>query len=277
LTLFNSSELSVIFASDSQSFDYTKLADPVTPTTRQQQRRRFYPMSFYRTYIDPQTAEALFYSWDFNLGGWAPDITSMTAWRTGTLRAYRPTATLFITMPGYVSRPVMTDSELQDICGIATRPWIPDGAVPLIAESDICRYDAWNRTELAPTVWEDADRPLLHYDDPLTVTVFQSINQEMAAAALLAINQTQVPEPSAPTQTPTPSHQQQSELPRHVALMVLQNAVAAGATCPISMEPIGLTGSSVTGCGHVFQTAALRRWTHSTCPECRTQTTATAF
>jgi hypothetical protein len=239
-------------------------------------------MSFYRTYIDPQTAEALFYSWDFNLGGWAPDITSMTAWRTGTLRAYRPTATLFVTMPGYVSRPVMTDSELQDICGIATRPWIPDGAVPLIAESDIQQYDTWNRTELAPTVWEDADRPLLHYDDPLTVTVFQSINQEMAAAALLAIHQTQVPgAPQTQTQSQSPEltapELTAPELPRHVALMVLQNAVSAGATCPISMEPIRSSGSSVTGCGHVFQTAALRRWAHSTCPECRTQATATAF
>lgn len=246
-----------------------------------QQQRRLSPMSFYRTYIDPQTAEALFYTWDFTLGGWTPDITSMTAWRTGALRAYRPTATLFITMPGYVSRPVMTDTELQDICGIATRPWIPDGAVPLIAESDIPHYDTWNRTELAPTVWEDADRPLLHYEDPLTVTVFASINQEMAAAALLAINQRHTPEPSAPQQSlPTQQQQQQqSELPRHVAAMVLQNVVAAGATCPISMEPIGLTGSSVTGCGHVFQTSALRRWlsAHTICPECRSQTTATAF
>ncbi len=232
-------------------------------------------MSFYRTYIDPQTAEALFYTWDQTAGGWTPDIASMTAWRTGALRAYRPTATLFVTMPGYVSRPVMTDSELQDICGIATRPWIPDGAVPLIAESDIQQYDAWNRTGLAPTVWEDADRPLLHYEDPLTVTVFRSINQEMAAAALLAINQTHAPEPSAPTQTT--SELTTPELPRHVALMVLQNAVATGATCPISMETIRVTGSSVTGCGHVFQTEALRQWGHRACPECRTQTTATAF
>lgn len=257
----------------------TKLAPPAGTNSQSTRRQRISPMS-YRTYIDPQTAEALFYAWDPAVGGWTPDIASMTAWRTGALRAYRPTATLFITMPGYVSRPVMTDTELQDICGIATRPWIPDGAVPLIAESDIRRYDTWNRTEFAPTVWEDADRPLLHYEDPLTVTVFASINQEMAAAALLAINQRQHPEPSAPQPTPSaPELQQLPELPRHVAIMVLQNAVAVGATCPISMEPIGLTGSSVTGCGHAFQTAALRRWmsAHAICPECRSQTTATAF
>ncbi len=198
------------------------------------------------------------------------------AWRTGALRAYRPTSTLFVTMPGHVRRPAMTDSELQDICGIATRPWIPDGAVPLIAESDIQQYDTWNRTELAPTVWEDADRPLLHYESPLTVTVFHSINQEMTAAALLAINQRQAPGPSAPTSVPELT---MPELPRHVALMVLQNAVATGATCPISMEPIRSTGASVTGCGHVFQTDTLRQWmsAHAICPECRAQTTATAF
>jgi hypothetical protein len=237
-----------------------------------------------RTYIDPMTDEALLYQWDPEHGGWIPDIAAMAAWRVGDLRVYRSaqTTTDFMTMPGHVRRPAMTDAELRDICATASRPWIPVAAIPTMAETDIPSFDVWSHTldssEAVPTTWESSVVPLLHYDAGITTRFFTSFNHDdnNAVAALLTIRH-EVPVPSAPPVEPTA--EQHQPLPRHVATMVLERSVATGATCPISMEPIQAVGVSVTGCGHVFQTAALRRWMadRDTCPECRTPTAATAF
>ena len=239
-----------------------------------------------RTYIDPMTDEALLYQWDPEHGGWIPDIAAMAAWRVGDLRVYRSaqTTTEFMTMPGHVRRPAMTDAELRDICATASRPWIPVAAIPTMAETDIPSFDVWSHTldssEAVPTTWESSVVPLLHYDAGITTRFFPSYNQDdNAAMALLAIRY----ERSVPTAPPEQRTVQQStqiqELPRHVATIVLEQAISTGATCPISMEPIQAVGVSVTGCGHVFQTAALRRWMadRDTCPECRAQTAATAL
>jgi hypothetical protein len=237
-------------------------------------------MSQYRTYIDPPTGEALFYHWDPSHGGWTPDIHAMHAWRTGTLRAYRPGPDMFITMPGHVQRPIMTEAELHDICGTVNHPWIPEGAAVAVSESDIAQFDAWSYTmepdNNVPTAWETTAVPLLHYDTDIIPQFFTSYNQdeEVVASTLLAIRRQETPVPSAP---PVSEPRTGPLLPRHVAVMVLSAAVTAGATCPISMEPIQSTGSSVTGCGHVFQTEALRQWGRDTCPECRTPTGSTAF
>jgi hypothetical protein len=234
-----------------------------------------------RTYIDPMTDEALLYQWDPEHRGWIPDIAAMAAWRVGDLRVYRPTAATdtFVTMPGHVRRPAMTDAELRDICATASRPWIPVSAIPTLTETDIARFDVWSTTTdpeiQVPTTWESVTVPLLHYDTSIESRFFPSFNHDddLAISALLTIRH-EVPAPSAP-----PAIAEQQPLPHHVATLVLERAVATGTTCPISMEPIQAIGASVTGCGHVFQTAALRRWMadHHTCPECRAPTAATAF
>jgi hypothetical protein len=238
-----------------------------------------------RTYIDPMTDEALLYQWDPEHGGWIPDIAAMAAWRTGNLRLYRPTAATdtFVTMPGHVHRPAMTEVELRDICATASRPWIPVAAIPTMSEPDIASFDVWSHTMESPatpvpTTWESVAVPLLHYGGEITTRFFPSFNHDdnNAVAALLTIRH-EISVPTAPpVEQPSP---QQQELPRHVATLVLEQAITSGATCPISMEPIQAVGASVTGCGHVFQTAALRRWMadRNTCPECRAPTAATAF
>lgn len=249
-----------------------------------------------RTYIDPMTDEALIYLWDIHHGGWTPDIAAMSAWRTGDMRIYRPpqTTTEFVTMPGHVRRPAMTDTELRDICATASRPWIPVAAIPIVTETDISQFDAWSINPEAndhiPTTWESAAVPLLHYDTDIAPRFFPSYNQDDEAATALVDIRQEVSVPSAPPLEEwgqnlsvelrgPPVEPTAEQLPRHVATIVLEQAIATGATCPISMEPIQRLGASVTGCGHVFQTTALRRWMadRGTCPECRTPTTATAF
>lgn len=227
-----------------------------------------------RTYIEPSSGEALLYQWDANHGGWTPDTVAMAAWRVNALRIYRSTPTMFVTMPGHVRRPAMTEAELNDVCGLASKPWIPVGAATIIAETDIPQYDAW-AADPDSDIWEENLRPVLFEPTPLETVYFKSHNQEVIPTA----------PPQEPQSQPQPQPQPQEEtstgptLPRHVATLVLSNALAAAATCPISMEPIQHTGSSVTGCGHVFQTMALRQWlsNHAICPECRTPTGATAF
>ena len=69
-------------------------------------------------------------------------------------------------------------------------------------------------------------------------------------------------------------------LPKFVADLLIRDAVARNATCPITMEPIQVATATATPCFHVFNADALAAWSasgHSTCPECRSyiQTTAT--
>lgn len=61
-------------------------------------------------------------------------------------------------------------------------------------------------------------------------------------------------------------------LPKHVADLLIRDAEARSAVCPITMEPIKAATTIATPCGHVFATTALDTWVsagHSTCPECR--------
>jgi hypothetical protein len=238
-------------------------------------------MSASRVYIDPMTDELLLYQWSTEYNGWTPNITAMKTWRTGTLRIYRKEnqPLSFVTIPGRVHHPVMTDTEVRDICGTASKPWIPVASIPTLTDDDMVEFDVWSyamgvTTMPIPTTWEAAACPLLHYDDEIRPHFFPSYNQDDAITTRMHVPSAPPAEEQSSTSTST-----SPSLPHHVAAIVLDSAVTTHAICPISMEPIQQTGFSVTGCGHVFKTTALRRWIteHRTCPECRTPTGVTAF
>ncbi len=69
----------------------------------------------------------------------------------------------------------------------------------------------------------------------------------------------------APT-LPTPD-----PVPLFVAETLLEKAVAAEETCPISMEPFAKGTVAVTSCFHIFQKAAIEEWRekHNSCPVCK--------
>jgi hypothetical protein len=70
---------------------------------------------------------------------------------------------------------------------------------------------------------------------------------------------------------PTPPAPQ--PLPKVVADALIRDAVAAAATCPITMEPITAATAAVTSCFHVFDANAIAIWMvdHQTCPTCKTR------
>lgn len=105
-------------------------------------------------------------------------------------------------------------------------------------------------------------RPALLWTDPFPSRERMSTESALAALALLLA----APEPSAPSAPPTVTR-----MPKHVAELVIRDAEARGATCPITMEPIKSAEAAVTSCGHVFEGAAIKEWltTHTTCPQCR--------
>ena len=89
--------------------------------------------------------------------------------------------------------------------------------------------------------------------------------QERAAAAAAAARP-----------TPAPS----LALPKFVTDALVRDAVAMGATCPITMEPIKAAEAAVTTCFHIFERTAIAAWlaqadTH-TCPVCKQATTIAA-
>ena len=75
-----------------------------------------------------------------------------------------------------------------------------------------------------------------------------------------------------------PQHPPHAALPKFVADALIVAAVAAEATCPITMEPITAATAAVTSCFHVFEANASAIWltTNHTCPTCKQAATLPA-
>jgi len=81
------------------------------------------------------------------------------------------------------------------------------------------------------------------------------------------------PTPAPPaTTTPTP-------IPKFVADTLIRDAVAKGATCPITMEPLTAETTAATHCYHLFERNAIAAWLASnaehTCAVCKAPTVLT--
>ena len=63
-------------------------------------------------------------------------------------------------------------------------------------------------------------------------------------------------------------------LPPHIIKLVLANSISKNESCPISCEAITLSNATVTSCGHVFTTGAIKHWlslpsSKGECPICK--------
>jgi hypothetical protein len=78
---------------------------------------------------------------------------------------------------------------------------------------------------------------------------------------------------AAPAALPVQPAPVPAPLPKFVADALIRDAVAAAATCPITMEPIAAATAAVTSCFHVFDANAIAIWMvdHQTCPTCKTR------
>ena len=74
--------------------------------------------------------------------------------------------------------------------------------------------------------------------------------------------------PPGESHTPKVTPKEES-LPLHVVIILKENAIKNGDTCPISFETITKENSIVTSCGHIFTKDAFKTWGRSTCPTCR--------
>ena len=186
---------------------------------------------------------------------WIPDLNMLNIHRTAhpPLRIYRVgDTTTYITVDNNgTERTWATLDGSATIRQIVEPPWISNDEIyQEFPAEDIAAFDAWIRdrcTGPAHTEWEDHLRPLI--DRP-----------ERQPYVLITLHE-------APTAPPAP----RPPLPAHIATTMIAHAAATGAICPITMEPIKADTATITPCGHVFTTSALRNWlsTHSTCPECR--------
>jgi len=66
----------------------------------------------------------------------------------------------------------------------------------------------------------------------------------------------------------------QSSLPPHITKIVLADAIKKNEVCPITSENITEVNATVTCCGHVFTTSAIRHWlslssSRGECPICK--------
>jgi len=228
-----------------------------------------------RSYIDPQTAEVLLFKHSDALNGWFPAVTDMDDILAGKSRLYRTADTdefVTISEEGVMRLwPQLSIIEEPDIRALIAHPWITDGSyIEGLTIEDISAADTIYRglsmletTTTAtsmftlPTGLEAALRPLLDWPalDPTPITI---------PVAHVTYFTTGDATGAAPAPPP---------LPKHVAALVIDKAIADGAPCPITMETITKENATVTSCGHVFQTQAIRTWLAAriphTCPECR--------
>jgi len=76
---------------------------------------------------------------------------------------------------------------------------------------------------------------------------------------------------------PVQQQQQPTPIPKFVADLIIADAVAKAAACPITMEPLKIATAAVTTCFHVFDANAIASWLASdagngACAVCRTPT-----
>ena len=213
-----------------------------------------------RFYVHPERRDFIFLEWNSDKAGWMPSIHAMEDWQHGLNRIYSPeeNPSVLVTMPGHVVWPRLLQGT--HIRGILAPPWIQDQYTTGIPESDIDVIDAIlvEQMDSPPILTQDQMatfdrlyRPRLH--NPL----------EQAIAASLSNSRTKG-KGSKGSKSPPP-------FPAHLVGPVLAAAEAEGKTCSITMEPIRKQKASITSCGHIFQTEAIREWLkdHDTCPECR--------
>lgn len=208
------------------------------------------------TLYDPNTDEILFLTND------TPDRLTHTLWRVGAINIYRPGdwTDMLTTVDPYGVRtdwPFAATAPPQQ-SQLPLHPWIPYDEVTYgLAGDEIVAFDSWRRDPDTgappPPHWEDFMRPVLVRPPPPELTF-----------------------PPAPSAPPASSHRDSDApgvasrgpptLPPHIQHLVINAAVATGATCPITMEPITAATAVITPCGHVFGTELTRV---SLCPVCR--------
>lgn len=187
---------------------------------------------------------------------WIPDLDILNIHRLTRppLRIYKVAdTTTYITVDNNgTERTWGTLDGTATIRQIVEPPWISNDEIyQEFPASDIAAFDTWIREscrEQGRAEWEDHLRPQV--DIPIRPPYVLITLQE---------------EPSAPPAARLP-------LPPHVAAILIAHAVATGATCPITMEPLQADTATTTPCGHVFTESALRNWVsagRSTCPDCR--------
>jgi hypothetical protein len=196
-----------------------------------------------------------------------PDPVTHTLWRTGAIHIYRPgdCPEILVTIDRYGDR---TDWRFTDTPPANCRSlppsheWISYDEVTYgLAYAEIAAFDTWRRNPLTaaeahPAHWDEYERPVLDCPPPPELTLIPPSPTPSP------------PRPSAPPASPSrPAPVTNTALPPHVQRLVIDAAIAAGATCPITMEPITADTAVITPCGHVFGTELTPRV--SLCPVCR--------
>jgi hypothetical protein len=184
-----------------------------------------------------------------------PDYTAHTLWRLGVLHIYRPGdwPNILVSVDPHGER---TDWSFQTPSShpLPPHPWISYDEVTYgLADTEIVPFDIWrrgDRREPHPIHWEEFDRPVL------------------ACLPRTPLGPTP-PRPSAPPASPAAAVAPSGRLPLppHIQRIVIDAAIASGATCPVTMESITTETAVITPCGHVFGTELTPRV--SLCPVCR--------
>lgn len=219
-------------------------------------------MSIKTALYDPVTTEFLL------LSNGEPDYTAHTLWRLGVLHIYRPGdwPNILVSVDPHGER---TDWSFQTPSShpLPPHPWISYDEVTYgLADTEIVAFDIWRRSdrrEPHPQVWDEYDRPVLAClpRTPLALTP----PLPSAPPASPAPHPVRQPDLSAPAAAVAPSGR--LPLPPHIQRIVIDATIAAGATCPVTMEPITADTAVITPCGHVFGTELTPRV--SLCPVCR--------
>lgn len=197
-----------------------------------------------RSYTDPATHEILLQSTEE--GGWTPAIDTRR-------RTYTDPATHEILLLEWTAEEGGWTPAIDTL-----RAW-QTGLV------DLCRHPS---TDTVMTVPDGLCWPLLTTEEECDV--MYAIPKPWIAPHHIQI-MTPMSAPVAPVQRPAAAAVAAVHFPRHLVHPVLAHAEATHAICAISLEPITTTNATVTPCGHIFQTAAIREWLSqsSLCPECR--------
>jgi len=196
-----------------------------------------------RIYIDPDTGDYLLMSWNDLREGWMPNVSKVKEILDGTLFLYRVNHSTCITYNStapMLTWKVMTTDETFKIKSVIPKPWIP---YRLLRELPA---NAATNTVITDIV-----------DSMLMLMTLSSYYSDDTASTPPSIK----------------------PFPKQWLQLVLDATEKRNEECAITSERLTVKNASVTTCGHVFETNAIKKWLQSNplCPNCREPCVSTSL
>ena len=145
---------------------------------------------------------------------------------------------------------------------------------PIISMNHTIHRIPYNHYSFTPSHFKFIDEPDISYTRARVYTTDPNSVDNTYPIPGRRITTTPMPMATAPMPMATAARPTHISLPPHITKIVLADSIRKNEVCPITSDDITETNATVTSCGHVFTTNAIKQWlshpsSRGLCPICK--------